>query len=72
MGVDPTHPSLGPARLPAELRRDAQRVHQLRLAGSEFPEELSDGPRFNASPEEGVELLAPCMHLCSRQHIWNG
>ena len=59
----PPYPALRSAGLLAELRRHAQRVHELGLAGSEFPEELGDGTCFDASPKESIELLASCVHL---------
>lgn len=62
-GDAPPYPALRSAGLLAELRRHAQRVHKLGLAGSEFPEELGDGACFDPSPKESIELLAPCVHL---------
>lgn len=56
LGVDEEHLALAATLRSRELRRDAESVTQLGLAGPELSEGLSDGHAFDTALEQSVEL----------------
>ena len=56
-GVDVEGHAFGAALVEGKLAGDAERVAELRLAGSELAEELGDGAGLEAAAEELVEFL---------------
>ena len=63
LGVDVQALPFGAAHVDGQLASDGHRVTQLTFAGTELPEQLSDGPRLNATVQQLVQLLAPGGHL---------